>query len=376
MYKTVEISSPGKLILCGEHSVVYGKKALACSINLRTKLIATLSTAADQAFELVLADLDNKTVIIDENEFNLTKHRFKQHNTVISPDAVFSHLVSLRPDAYIDKPLESIQLMILLTDMQWTDLSHYKVNVTSELPLGAGLGSSASFSTCLASFFLTIARRMQLDDQQQFTLTDLELINSHAFQIERIFHGKPSGIDNSIATHGRFLVFEKGSIGEMFTSPTDLDVLIVNSNVSKKTVMQVEKVRGLYQRHDAVLNQVMSSIDCLVEKFISILKEKKRDGDGDDSVQKLRELITINQGLLYALHVTSEALDRIVSLAQSCGFSAKVTGSGGGGCCYVLLNSMQDKSFEDLIHKLDLNGFTHFKTELGCPGVRLDVLER
>lgn len=80
------------------------------------------------------------------------------------------------------------------------------VVVTSELPLGSGLGSSAAFSVALSGALLAFSDSVSLDMSRQewsvFGESDLELVNKWAFEGERIIHGKPSGIDNTVSTYG------------------------------------------------------------------------------------------------------------------------------------------------------------------------------
>jgi mevalonate kinase len=377
MFKLIEISSPGKVILCGEHSVVYGKKALATSINLRTRLTAQL-VANSQIFEIIFTDL-NKDIVIDEQLFASIHEKFRNHSNKSEHETlqdIVSFLVAIRSkETNINKQFLAVELMILSLNLKWNDLCGFKVEVKSDLPLASGLGSSASFATCLSSFFLKVAEKLdQTNEKINFlSQSSLELINDYAFHIEMIFHGKPSGIDNSVSTFGNYILFEKGAISEQFTSQLNLDVLIVNSNIPKQTITQVEKVRNLYQKHTFVLENLMNGIDALVGEFCSVLKQNE-----SSQYQNLNELITINQGMLYSLHITNTQLNMIINLAQKNGFSSKITGAGGGGCCYVLLHSIVDNykaAYESLCEELEKNGFSYFKTQLGCQGIRIDSIE-
>lgn len=80
------------------------------------------------------------------------------------------------------------------------------VTVTSELPLGAGLGSSAAFCVALSGALLALSECCELDYSQQGWLTlrnsELDLVNKWAFEGEKIIHGRPSGIDNTVSTYG------------------------------------------------------------------------------------------------------------------------------------------------------------------------------
>ncbi|CAF0775169.1 unnamed protein product [Brachionus calyciflorus] len=352
MFKLLKISSPGKIILCGEHSVVYGKKALACSINLRTTLTASYSL--NSKFSLKLNDL-NKLIEFEKDEFMTLRSSCSKND----PDSILNFLEITETD----KIYGSVIFFILSQNqLDWSKFCGLSVEVNSEIPLASGLGSSASYATCCSALFYIIS-----NGSRNFSTQDLEIINKNAFFIEKIFHGKPSGLDNSVSTYGNFIVFEKGTITQKFNSATNLNVLITNSNIPKKTLEQVQKVRYLYEKHTKVVESLMNAIDILVEDFITHLKESK-------SEEKLKDLISINQGLLYSLQVSNYELNSIINLTQKFGFNSKITGAGGGGCCITLLdnNNNFENRINNLISSLIENNFTPFQTKLGCEGIRVE----
>ena len=196
----LEISAPGKLILCGEHAVVYGKKALACAIDLRTRLIATKNESS-QRFELNLADL-NTHLSIDEHLYAsyLSKYAEQNTNTLIEV---------LQNDLSLTNTLKTLVFLFrsLHTCLKWPQLSGQSIEIKSEIPLAAGLGSSAAFSVCISAYFLLLSNQITKDPGSE---ANLARVNECAFNLEKIFHGRPSGIDNSVSTHGNYVLFEKG----------------------------------------------------------------------------------------------------------------------------------------------------------------------
>lgn len=368
MFKLIQISSPGKLILCGEHAVVYGCKAIASAIGLRTHLKAYLSDTSKN-FEFKLSDL-NESIVIEQSMFDslIEQHLINDKNDL---DKLIE---SLQAKNY-GKPLESLLFMCLslIDSLKWEDLSGLTVEIKSEMPLASGLGSSASYSVCLAALFLILSKKIRVESELSFNNDQLNTINNYAFHIEKIFHGRPSGIDNSISTYGNYILFEKGSISDRFSSSLDLPVLIVNSCVPKQTKEQVAKVRVLYDKHKPVIESLIGAIGCLVEEFLSILKS-----GNESNYLDLNELITINHGILYSFHVSNTELNTIANLAQKFNLNCKITGSGGGGCSFILLKNSQNQacnSVDDLVSLLEENNFVPFKTKLGCSGVRIDKLE-
>ena len=252
----IEISAPGKLILCGEHAVVYGKKALACATNLRTHLKAQ-KTINITYFIINFNDI-NEILTIDKNQFNTYS------NVRLNDD-------DERNNSIYTKSLKPIILMfnLLQNELTWQHLSGMHIEIHSQIPVGAGLGSSAALAACLAAFFLKLLNKSN----------DLVLVNECAFQIEKLFHGRPSGIDNSVAIYGGFVLYENGQIGKKFVS-NDIRVLVVDTGVPKDTKQQVANVRKLYERHMNVCECLMNGIDGLVDKFVKLLdvdKQSERD---------------------------------------------------------------------------------------------------
>lgn len=349
MFKTLKISSPGKIILCGEHSVVYGKKALACSIDLRTTLHATYTK--NNFFQLISSELDLE---INKDQYSL----IKSCQVSIEPDAIIKHL----EESENEKIINSLFFFILLyPELEWSKIAGLQIRFSSEIPISSGLGSSASYSTCLSSLFFI------LRSNRIFTESDLEDINRDAFYIEKLFHGNPSGLDNSVSTYGSYVVFEKGIIREKFSCEQELNVLIINSQIPKQTLEQVKKVRSLYEKHTTVLDSLMNTIDLLADRFIQDLKET-------NSLDRIKDLVTINQGLLYAMQISNPVLNSIINICEQFGFRAKITGAGGGGCCISIFDQNDSKKLEKLKNCLNDNSFLSFQTKLGPKGVRIDEL--
>jgi mevalonate kinase len=367
MYKHIELSAPGKIILCGEHSVVYGYKALATSIDLRTHLIAKQISINDY-FEINLVDLNNKVIQLNENQFDSIMKTFSDHDN----DLEIS-IKNFQESDLDNKIANALKLMIfsLKDSLKWSVLNGFKVEIKSDIPLASGLGSSASFSVVLSTLFLILAGKIQIV-QSTLNQEHLDTINKHAYYIERLFHGKPSGIDNSVATYGKYILFEKGQIVDKFESSLDLPVLIVNSMIPKQTVQQVSNVRSLYEKHTNIIEYLFQSINSLVEKFVNILKHETSPVC---DLKQLDDLININQGLLYSLQISNTQLNLIVNLAREFNLSCKITGAGGGGCCYILLHSSSiSNDYNDLIQKLNNQKFVPIKTKLGCYGIKIDNL--
>lgn len=333
--RSLHLSAPGKIILCGEHAVVYGKKALACSIDLRTRV--NLTHTVQSSFQIYIL---NELVDIDEAQF-------EQLKTSSSVKSQF---------------LQVIGLLLVNLDVKWNNLIGYKVEIDTELPISAGLGSSASLSVCLATLFLLVTRKINPEEIND----NLELINKHAFDIEKIFHGKPSGIDNTVVTYGGYILYQNGVIIDKFKTSLDLNVVIINSGLPKQTIEQVRKVRELHDKYPQIIESAMNSIDSLVDRFINSLKS-------NEELKTIKELVRINQGLLEAIQISNCKFNEIKIICEKNDYACKITGAGGGGCCFALV--LDTHKLEELFKNLDENGFSYFQTSLSSHGIKLDKIE-
>lgn len=128
------------------------------------------------------------------------------------------------------------------------------ISVDSEFPVGAGLGSSAAFSVAIAGALFQ-ALKPEL-------VQDLDLISRYAFQCERLFHGKPSGIDNSICTFGGAILFKEGKIMDRVANlDSHREIILVYTNVRRNTKVLVEQATKRRERFPQIISHVMDAID-------------------------------------------------------------------------------------------------------------------
>lgn len=138
-----------------------------------------------------------------------------------------------------------------------------ELEVSSDLPTGAGLGSSSSYTVGLTA---SIFRAFGLSPERQ-------VINEWAFQTDKIFHGRPSGIDNSICTFGGALMFRNGQIVEHLAEVQSLPVILVNTKVGRNTKAMVEKSRNKYNKFTEIMENIMSAIDGVAVRAWKLIKE-------------------------------------------------------------------------------------------------------
>ncbi|XP_035747472.1 mevalonate kinase isoform X3 [Egretta garzetta] len=276
------------------------------------------------------------------------------------------------------------------------DVPSVDVLVWSELPTGAGLGSSAAYTVCLAAALLTACGAISCPlkegestaswHAEGWTEEELTLINSWAFQGERVIHGNPSGVDNAVGTWGGALRYQSGKITPLKRVPT-LRILLTNTQVPRSTkvlvagvkekILKVQHLRGrgdgnaCWGRFPAIMNPVLDSIDAISQECQSVL-EAMPANPSPEYYPVLEELFDINQHHLNVIGVGHPSLDRLCRVTASHGLHSKLTGAGGGGCGITLLRP--DTSLlavEAAKRDLCACGFECWETNIGAPGVTL-----
>uniref|UniRef100_A0AC34QBP2 Mevalonate kinase n=1 Tax=Panagrolaimus sp. JU765 TaxID=591449 RepID=A0AC34QBP2_9BILA len=290
------ISAPGKIILFGEHAVVYGRTAIAGSIDLRTYV--SLFTSADGRIYLSLPDLGvEKTWML--------KDLFKA--------------VSSNPDLSTDVPMDdsppSLELIVPIARklsgsceeqsgvhhlailafwylligvvQRKRDLLAVKVTVRFKLPACVGLGSSGAFCVCIATALLQTAGLIPppttvVDDEGSLTWDDihLDMIRKWSAAAESLIHGRASGLDAAVCTYGGVASYKPGRPIENLRNIPNLKVILVNSKVERNTSRMVQAVKEKMKRSPFVVENIMNTIDAISLEVASILQKTDENGSG------------------------------------------------------------------------------------------------
>jgi len=270
----------GKVILLGEHSVVYGKPALAAAVPRALVLTATPHDDAREPTSLRIPAWHLDLALTADSEHPVAR-------------------AALETIGYCDGPLRG-----------WSIVGD------AGLPAGAGLGSSAAL--CVALARLALGQGADLD-----TVVEASLVG------ERVFHGAPSGIDSEVAARGGLLRFVRGEKAEPVRLGATLPLVIVDSKKERRTAALVAAVRARHDRLTMVVRPILEALEQCVLNATHAL------GDGD--LARLGEVMSIAHELLSALGVSSPILDEMCSTALSCdALGAKLTGAGGGGCIVAI----------------------------------------
>lgn len=285
-------SGYGKVILFGEHTVVYGTHAVAAPIPLAMQ--ARVCACEREGVHLIIPRWG-----VEERIQKNSDHKYS-----------------------IFKSLD-----LILNELNLHD-ENMQIEVFPHVPRAMGLGGSASLAVAIIRALISYYN-ITMDNEQ---------INRLAYESEKIVHGSASGIDNTLATYGKFLLFRKGEPPFMQAIEIEKPIRLVIGLtwVESLTAKMVAKVRSAWERNKRLYNHIFRETDILVRQGVEAIKRH--------DLEQVGELMNINQGLLNALQVSSHELEELVDIARSNGaLGAKLTGGGGGGAIIALCPENAEK---------------------------------
>lgn len=286
-------SAPGKVILFGEHAVVYGRPAIALPLpQIRASAeIAELDHAAGDG------------ILLSAPQIGL--HQWLHE---MAPDAALGCAVRLTLDKLGVRPRRPLRL-----------------DLHSGVPIAAGLGSGAAVSVAIIRA-LSAYWQMPLSPADQSAL---------AYEVEKIHHGNPSGIDNTVVAFEEPVFFVRGKPAQLFAIRAPFRLLIADSGDRVSTAQPVGELRRRWQADPAAHEAVFDEIQDLA------LAGRQRIEAGQ--VDDLGSLMNHNHQLLQLLGVSSPKLDQLVQAAQTGGaLGAKLTGGGLGGMLIALVKDAEE----------------------------------
>jgi mevalonate kinase len=319
----VVASAPAKIILFGEHFVVYGEPAIVVAIDRRARAEAELRQ--DKRLRFQSANL-NTSCYFENGVFKVEQGDAKEARLKFEP-------VKLAVEKVLAASGKNVGL---------------DITINSAIPVGAGLGSSAAV---VASVTAAVSALLGLE----FSKQDIFRI---AFEAERVVHGTPSGVDPAIATFGGTLLFQVDTGFKPLEVKTDIPLVIGNTGVERSTKIQVEKVRETMDSFPQIADPLRKAAREIVLRAVTALQE--------NDLETLGKLMNINHALLYGIGVSDESLEWLTNAARKAGaLGAKLTGAGGGGCMIALARPERLENVSEAIMRAGGSPFIAKKTDEG-----------
>ena len=293
-------SAPGKIILFGEHFVVYGMKAVLCSIDKR---ITATSQFIDEKVIRIRSSLGESEISIDSSN-NLEKVQQK----------------FMKPFFYVAQ--RAIK--------ENSSKSGIELVLESEIPTGVGLGSSSAACVAATASVNGLFCKLSKNDVMKI-----------AVQAERTIFEQNSGADSSVSTFGGLVSYDLKNGFENISSRNDLRFIISNSAQVHNTQDVVRQVRNFKEKNNDLFNKLCKLEIDIVDNAMSSLRE--------NDLNKLGSLMLKNHDLLKQIGISTEKIDLLVEEAKKTSYGAKITGAGGGGC---IISLVDDSNSEDTLNNL------------------------
>lgn len=297
----------GKVILLGEHSVVYGRPALAAGINRGV-------TAQGKPAQGNLLRIEPWGVDIAPT-----------HADAPAP-------VDRDGEKHTDRTDLERAFRVALDSLPLSMTEGTRVNATVNLPTAAGLGASAALGVAVIG---------ALHERFDLHLDPGEL-SAKAYRWEQVFHGNASGVDNHMAAHGGFARFQKDAPLKPLTLDAPLRLIVAQSGEVGCTRTMVESVARQTEQQPDKLHKIFDGIAAIVERGVRALVAGE--------TEPLGQLMMLNQSLLSAMMVSTARIEELCRVAVDAGaLGAKLTGAGGGGCLIALCPAAQEDAIENAL---------------------------
>jgi mevalonate kinase len=312
----------GKIILFGEHFVVYGLPGIASGI--------------DKFVEVEVEKLkDSKDIIFDDKVFN------EKISLINNPENIKIKIFN----TIFDKTNEIFSKLLEFNPIEFNGL---KFTIKSNFSPGKGLGYSAA---------LSVAMIKSINNLFNLELTDSQ-INDLAYLGEKVCHGNPSGIDNACATYGSLIYFEKNNeknIIKPFKCGKNLYLVLADTGVNHNTKESVENVKKRKEENESSFKKIFSNY----KKIVSSAKKEL----GYGAIIEIGKLMNENQELLKEIGVSCKEADEIIKLCEyENSLAGKVTGAGDGGNVIILCES--EKHQEKIISALQRKNYAGIKIKV------------
>lgn len=286
----ITATAPGKVILFGEHAVVYGRPAIAAPVT-QLRATATVAPSDEPGVHFRAPDLD-----------------------------IYAPLEHMAPDDPFAVTMRYLQDAMELT--QWPDMV---VTVHSSIPIASGLGSGAAVAAATV-------RAVTHFIGQDYLITNA-WVSAITYKVEVIHHGTPSGIDNTVVAYEQPVYFVRQrpqNVIEPFQVKRPLHLLIGDTGQPSPTRDVVGDVRRQWQANPEPFEKLFNGCGRIAENA------RRHIEHGD--LEALGILMGQNHALLQQMTVSNEALDKLVAAAEAAGaLGAKMSGGGRGGNMIALI---------------------------------------
>lgn len=298
----VQATAPGKIILFGEHAVVYGYPAIAAPVT-QVRATATIQPNPGMGIHLVLPDLGRMQSLLE----------------AAADDAL------------------ALAIHLVQKAAGLPELPEFSLAVTSTIPIASGLGSGAAVTAAAVRALALFLNRPDLAQNEQ--------VSALTYEVERIHHGTPSGIDNTVVSYEQPVYFVRQQPYnriEPFPVRTPLRFLVGDTGVGSPTKLAVGDVRRQWEQNPDKFNALFAGCGRIADLARGAIEQGQ--------LARLGELMGENHALLQEMTVSSVELDKLVAAACQAGaLGAKLSGGGRGGNMIALVEEDREPQVRDAL---------------------------
>ena len=298
--------APGKIILFGEHFVVYNNRAILCAIN-KYAIVTSEKTNTDNI--LISSSLGQASIQKDQNVDKVEK--------------------KFRPFFYIAKQVISKNNFD----------KGISIKIESEIPIGAGLGSS---SACCVAAATSISNLFNNTNKKEI----LEL----AIQAEKTIFPNSSGADCTVSVYGGIIEYQREKGFLKIDTENEFNFLIIDSEQVHATDKVVGRVKKFKEENENIFSELCSEEERLITKALDSLK--------NNDLETIGKCMAQNQIYLEQIGVSNDILLSITKEIEKITFGAKITGAGDGGCIIAL--TQKDDDLSEYVNRTNYQ--THYAT--------------
>ncbi len=327
-----QASAPGKIILFGEHAVVYNVLGIATAVDMRTA-VSVIKGERDVSIKDPWRDIVIKKeyieILADKLDKLIMEKKLDDIQKISSGDR------------------NAAQKYVIGLLMRKLEFMPMKITVETELRKGMGTSSSLLSATAMAlSDFFSI----KLNKKQ---------ISGLAYKGDIVAHaGTPSGIDNNTVVYGGYVSFRKSKGPQHLKIKKKLPIVIGDTGKRASTGKMVSKVRKLREK-DMEVKKAIENVEKISQSALKAIKENK--------IEELGELMNKNQELLRKMQVSTPELEKLIKASLDAGaYGTKLSGAGGGGIMFALADNQ--KKVAKAIKKA---GGEPIITSVGAEGVKI-----
>jgi mevalonate kinase len=310
--------APGKVILFGEHAVVYARPALAVPVTQVQAEAVVEPGERGAGLTIVAADLGETIAVRD------------------AP-----------PDHHLAAAARLTLTRFGLDDPDW------RVTVRSTIPIASGMGSGAAVSAAIVRALAEAGEQRSGGAEEQGTRGAVSFqlpassfqpadISALVYEVERLHHGTPSGIDNTVVVYGQPVYFVRGQPPQTFHIGRPFTLAIADTGIHSPTKVAVGDVRRAWEQEPLRFESLFDRVAAVVEAARSAIAAGQPE--------RLGPLMDENHALLQEIGVSSLELDALVAAARSAGaLGAKLSGGGRGGNMIALVTEATGPQVADAL---------------------------